>query len=1352
MNAWLRRLPAILLATAVAAAVFATEPASFTPDTQPEVYLAPGRALTEDVSAWRPSPNLGQPNLDIGLVPVELTTLGLRAMGMPPWLVTRVLRFALLSIAGLGAARLVGRLGGGLAARSTGAAVYVVNPYVVVSAATLPILQPYAFLPWLMLAILAAVRSPRSWYGPAGAALAFAAMGGQNAGVVAVFTLLAFPAVLGAAILRGGLRLREAAVITGRSAVLVIGVSLYWLVPAALAGRAGQTIAGGTESLAAIAATTSWHESLRLLGNWPLYGRSGERLFLPNAAALVTSPLVVVATFAVPVTAAFGALVGKLRFATTVGLASVAVALPVVVSAHPPGEAAPFGDAMAWAFEHVPGAIAFRTTIKAGGLVAVGLAVLIAVLADAVARWARENSAIGLLGAQLGIAVLVLATIPMWTGDLYRRAYDVPDYWFEASRWFEEEGDAGHRVWWLPGEHETVYRWGLRGPGSIANAISDRQVVSRTSVPNGSIFQTNLLAAIDSAVNTGDVPAGFLGTAARYLGAGHVLARNDTVWEESGAARPALVDRLLVADPGLRRVAEFGAPGRSTTPDGETVAPLLETERAMPPLRAYEVIEPRPTVWTGTVAGSLLVDGDGFALPAMHRAGLLQSTPPFRYLGGMSVEEVQRAVDAGARIVLTDTNRRRQFQTQRVDDNWSPVLPADAPLDDDTFAPLSLFDSDHQTVAVFDGDVVARATAWGPAFRLTAAAHPHLAIDGDPTTAWRVGGVVSPVGQRLTLDLASPRALDELTVFPVLDGTLQLSRIRVSTDAGDDVGVALPIGVDRVPVELSGTEVSRISITLTAVRGGGANTVGIREVAIPDTRADRRLRTPTTLATLGDQGLVVPPDTPIDVLLERAVVGSRVEETTFARELPMLPRRSYDGSVTARLHRTIADDVLDELFGWDGPVTATSSSRADGGSFGLRASAALDGKGDTAWIPGQGQVGEWIEVRMPPARRSSLVLDQLAQPGEAGATSISEVIVELNGVTELTSRVAPGRTTIDFAPQVVRRVRVTISDVSGPAGRVGLRELELQGASIPAPSAEDDLLGCHALLTVDGDEVGIRLEGTVRQALSGAGLRGELCEPLHVDGGTHRLRAMDGWLVDRVHLRARGLGASGSTVRPADAVRRASARVSADVTTDDRPTLVVAGEGWDPRWLGSLAGEDLGPPLLVNGSVVGWLVDSAGTHSLVATYGPQRWLVAAGLLSLAVLIVLAAAFVRLRRGREPVSPADETMLHLAPRATSVSTAHALLAPALGWLFDGAWGLAAGLAIGAVVLLVPERRHQLRTVGVVLLATLPVVVFLSGVPGRDELSPLFVFEARLAHHLAFAGVAAVLAGRSWRVRP
>jgi len=463
----------VLFGAVLLAVLLGTDWGQVAPDTRPELYLAPARTLLGALSSWRPDPYLGQPNFDTGTAPVALLVLALRALGADAWLAVRLWRALLLGVAAWGAVRLFHEVAGGgdaatgrrsnPAGRVAAAVLYVANPYVVVAGATNPVLLPYALAPWLLLALARAVREPRSWRWPAAFALAFFVSGGSNAGVVSLFMLLGVPCYLVYAVIALGRGWRELARPALRCLGLAALVSLYWLVPAVLAARSGASIAFDTEQPGDVGSVSSYAETLRLLGLWTLYGRAGDRLFLPNFAAYLTNPLVVLASFALPVAAVLGALVSRAR-ARALGAILLAVAVPVMVGLFPTDNPSPFGRLLNRAFAAVPGAIAFRTTNKAGALAALGITLLVAVgVAEVAGRrggWrptaSRQSS---LIAAIVALGVVAVAVLPAWTGGLNLERFRVPAYWRQAAADLNA-GPSTSRVLLLPGQVQADYTWG----------------------------------------------------------------------------------------------------------------------------------------------------------------------------------------------------------------------------------------------------------------------------------------------------------------------------------------------------------------------------------------------------------------------------------------------------------------------------------------------------------------------------------------------------------------------------------------------------------------------------------------------------------------------------------------------------------------------------------------------------------------------------------------------------------------------------------------------------------------------------------------------------------------------------
>ncbi|HEX8928569.1 MAG TPA: alpha-(1-_3)-arabinofuranosyltransferase family protein, partial [Actinomycetota bacterium] len=515
----------LLLGAAVLAVLLATDWGWVTPDTRPEVYLAPARTLFGALSAWRPDPYLGQPNFDTGTAPLALAVWALRSLGVSAWLAVRLWRALLLGVAAWGAVRLFHEVAGDAAAggrsnpagRIAVALLYVANPYVVVAGATNPILLPYALAPWLLLALTRAVREPRSWRWPAAFALAFFASGGTNAGVVSLFMLLGVPCYLLYCALVRQRRWGELLRPTLRCLGLAALVSLYWLVPAVLSASSGQSIAFNTEQPGDISSVSSYSETLRLLGLWTLYGRTGDRLFLPGFAGYLTNPLVVLASFALPVAAVLGALLSRAR-ARALAAILLAVAVPLMVGLYPTGDPSPFGRLLQRAFAQVPGAIAFRTTNKVGALAALAISLLIGLgVAELASRhdgWRPlASGARSLLAALLALAVVALAVLPAWTGGLALERFKLPGYWQRAAVDLNAEGSS-RRVLLLPGQVQADYTWGLQGPDDLPASLLDRPNALRSTVPNGSPEQSNFLAALDVPLASGAPDLGAVSTMA----------------------------------------------------------------------------------------------------------------------------------------------------------------------------------------------------------------------------------------------------------------------------------------------------------------------------------------------------------------------------------------------------------------------------------------------------------------------------------------------------------------------------------------------------------------------------------------------------------------------------------------------------------------------------------------------------------------------------------------------------------------------------------------------------------------------------------------------------------------------
>ncbi len=1241
----------VVFGAVVLAALLGTDWGWVTPDTRPELYLAPARTLASALSFWRPNPYLGQPNFDTGTAPVALAVLVLRSLGVDAWLAVRLWRALLLGVAAWGAVKLFHEVAGGgdaatgrrsnPAGRVAAAVLYVANPYVVVAGATNPILLPYALAPWLLLALARAVREPRSWRWPAAFALAFFVSGGTNAGVVSLFMLLGVPCYLIYALVALGRPWNELLRPTLRCLGLAALVSLYWLVPAVLAARSGASIAFDTEQPGDVGSVSSYAETLRLLGLWTLYGRAGDRLFLPNFAAYLTNPLVLLASYALPAAAALGALLSRAR-ARALGAILLAVAVPVMVGLFPTSSPSPFGRLLARAFAEVPGAIAFRTTNKAGALAALGITLLAAVGVAEVARrsaWrltaTRRSS---LIAAIVAMGVVAVAVLPALTGGMNLERFRVPAYWRQAAAALNA-GPSNSRVLLLPGQVQADYTWGWRGPDDLPASLLDRPSAVRATVPNGSPEQSNFLAAVDVPLAAGAPDPGGVSAMARYLGASQVLLRNDVNWQEAGGASPAELAAALGRDPGLRRDASYGRPGQGVVDPDRSGA-------ALPPLQRYAISGAVPILRAEPAAGTLLVDGDNFALPGLQRLGLLNGQPAFRLLGDVSGDDLALVLDDGAHVVLTDTNRRRTWRVPRAGQAYSPTMGAEDPIDPGT-PTLSLFgDPLRQSTAVFNGARSVTATSSGTVFGPVPSDKPAFAFDGDPATAWMTGDFGAAVGQSITLELAQPVEVSKLTLRPVLGGPVQIAGVRIELD-GRTVDADVP-AQRSVDVTFPPTTTSKVTVEITRTRGGpGLNPVGFWEIGVPRVQVSEGVSLAGRLRELvggldarARQRLAA---IPLDVVLARAQGDpSRLdddEERALDRNFWLPDARSLQLSGLARFGPGLADSQIDQLAGASGPVVASSSSRAFDG-IGLRASQALDGNSDTAWVPAGRGVGEWIDIRFPARTLSQVTVTQVVPRGLVGVDTATEAELSLDGGPPRKVSLRSGTSVLRFPKQRASGLRLTLTKVVGPGSQVRISGIDAGGARIPPVSGSSRLRGCVAMGTLDGRPLQVRLDGTLTQLSKGQSLPLRTCDgqPLKLGVSDHRIQTAPGWLVDLVDLASRPNGAAQAAGAPTGGQSQATApRVSVvsssasgtTLTTEaaQGPYYLVLGQGYDSRWQATIDGQPLGPPQVIDGYSVGWRISDRRAHRIAVRFGPQRWASASLAASLAGLVLVLALLV-----------------------------------------------------------------------------------------------------------------------------
>jgi len=1226
-----------LLAVVLVVVVFASDFGVLTPDTKPEIFLQPSQTAARFASAWLDTPNLGTSNYNTGIVPVAALFSLFELAGVPAWVIMRLWRIALLVTAAWGARLVVRELvagarigrggrglrGQGLALGESGLSVagvaaavaYAANPYVVVGGGTTPTLLPYALLPWLVLCWLRGFRAP-SWRWACAAALVLAAMSGLNAGVVPLLQLVVLVPVAVHALVVEGHRFAPVAWLVVRTGLVYAVLSAYWVVPAISALGVGTAIAEATESTPAINTVNSFPEVLRGLGMWTLYGADADGPFDPGRLSYVLGPVVILLTFAAPVLAGLGVRLSRSP-ARLFGATSVLVGALVMVGTFPNDDKTAWGRAVGAAIEDVPGLIAFRTTNKAGAVLELGLSVLVALAAAAVVPRLSNVTARWMAG-WTAAALVVGAVAPAMSGDLFWVRMDVPAYWDEAADAVNARpGDS--RVLMVPGTGVPGYSWGYTGPDEIGPSLFRRPFVFRSASPSGGEYAANLLAEVDRRLYQGTLPQGAVSTLAAYIGAGDVVGRYDVRGIGSTGAR---VEEQLAEDPGL-------APGEAFGP-----ADAAHGAQAPAVVRPVAGDLPRTAAAVRSSSGALVVDGAGTALPSLQSAGLLENRPGLLLAGALTDEQLAEALRDEARVVLTDSNGRREWSNNNPS-VAGPLLPGSVEPD----ATRALFSAGDQTVAVVRGTARVETRGQGLLFGPHAFGDVTQAFDGDRTTGWRFGNFGTGVGNAVVITPRNPLAMPAITLAPMQGGTSRITSVRLTAEVeGESVTKDVSFtewNTFPVTTEVSDRPVSRLTLEVTGVDGPGNSPVGFSEITVPGVTVDRAAALPTRLprrlATVAETAGVDLHDVPLDVVLRRSTGdadGLSTEEPRLEREFTLPDERRFEGSGTVRLSGGVSDAEIDEFAGLSDDVVAQSSSRVFGNPN-ARAAMAFDDEGgdpdlSSAWVPNEPVVGEWISLDFPQRRLSSFTFTQ------DSASWATKALVSVDDGEPIEVSLEQGTSRIALPDTVeAKRVRILLTERTG-VGFVRVTDIGLpRKDTTPKPPG-----GCVQVGTVDGRPLEADLREGFPYLLDGQAVPFEACGAgLTLGEGRHRLSGIPALAIDDLRLSSAGTPPAQSVSPTFEVVRHGSSSIDLRLTSGCSPCLVSSGQSFDERWTASVRGKDLGAPLVVDGFAAGWRVNAAPGDVVSISFGPSRVALVAWLVSgVALLACLAVLLLGSRQG------------------------------------------------------------------------------------------------------------------------
>lgn len=1292
-----------------------TQPGVVSDDTKTYLYLNPGLLLRRAPSMWDPSVALGTvTHQNIGyLLPMGPFFWVFSALHVPIWVAQRLWVGSILFAAAAGVlylCRVVGLRGPGRVVAALG---YGLSPYVMQYVGRISvILLPFAGLGWLLAFGILACRH-RGWTYPALFALVVTLVSGINASsivYVGVAPLLYIPY---AVVVRRELTARQAWGVVARIGLLSIGCSLWWIAALSVEGLYGVDILKYTESVQATSSASSASEVVRGLGYWYFYGGDRIGLWTQSSVQLTTRSWLLGLTYVMPVGAFLAAALVRFRDRAFFVLL-VAVGLLLSVGAHPFASPTPLGALDKAFMTHTTVGLALRSTDRATPVVLLGLAVL---LGSGVAAAVSRFRGVGLAAGTLVGCLVVVANAPLLAGDSvipqFSQPARLPSYVERAAAYLNSV-EPGTRVYALPGNNFAAYRFGDT-VDPIWPALLDRPFATHEQFIQGSMPTANLFYALDNPLQQGTFDTAALAPIARLMSAGDVLVQYDQQYERYDTPRPSLLEHLFATvPPGLGQPISFGAPSSNVSTLAMLDETYFDTPPATPhaPITIYPVANPRPVFRAEPISDPLILAGDNVGLVEAADAGLLQANPTILFTGTLDTNGAlaDRLVGHPAQLVLTDTNRKQAFEWNSLAENTGYTetageRPTAFVANDPGFDLFAGAGTASRTTSVLTGVTSVTASAYGTAFTLRSEFRPANAIDHDLATAWATEGTAETpaVGQWWQVNLRHAVSADSVTLTqpqPARNAawlTNQwVTEATLSFDGGRPVTVALGpesrgAHGETVVFPRRSFRSLRVRIDRTNLSNGspppvGSSLVGFSEIGVGNLHTTQIVSAPTDLLDRFGAGSLADRLTILFMRDRVAPVPPRSDpEPTLIRQFRLPTARTFSLAGFAHLSALAPDPTIDAVLGRTNPVvvSATSSSRMPGNTS-ATASATLDGKARTTWMPGlgtQADVGSWLAYRFD----RSVTVDQmrLQIASDAEHSIPTSVLVSAGGVSRLvrlghiaTTPRAGSLTTVNVSfpavsgtelrvsfPHVAVRDTLSYETSLQTALPIGIAGVGIPGVPAEHLAAEVPSQCRSDLLRVDGRPVWLAVSGSAAAAEVGSALHVALCGPdrsgLRLGPGEHLLQAANGATtglnLDLLALdSAPGGGAApgppatqlvapavaggppgtraGGTSAPVVRVLSQSAtEIRLAVSNAHAPFVLVAGESLNKGWQAFAGGTGLGAPVLVDGFANGWIVDAkqlaavgkGGSFDVTIRYGPQREVdLALGISATAVLACL----------------------------------------------------------------------------------------------------------------------------------
>jgi len=1293
----------LLVGSVALTLTFAQSPGQISPDTKLDLTANPLRFLARATNLWNSDLPFGQAqNQAYGyLFPHGAFFLAGHVLGVPGWITQRVWWALLLTVGFWGLLRVAETLGiGSPTSRMVGAVAFALSPRVLstigsISSETLPMmLAPWVLLPTILALRGVSGRSVRTLAAQAG--LAVALMGAVNA----IATLAAcLPAVIWWACHRPN---RLWWRYTAWWVLALVLAMLWWVVALVLLRAISPPFLDFIESSGVTTQWSSLVEMLRGTDGWTPFvaptATAGSPLVTGSAAILGTC-LVAAAGLAGLTTRempARGRLVAMLLIGVVLMAAGYSGGLgspvAVQVQAFLDGSGAPL-----------------RNVHKLGPVIRIPVVLGVAQLLGRIPLpgWGAGNAPVSVwlrafahperdkrvAAGVVVLTALAVSTSLAWTGRLAPPGTfaAIPQYWHEAADWLGEH-DTGTpvpgRALVVPGAPFATQMWGTSHDEPL-QVLGSAPWGVRDSIPLTPPQTIRALDSVQRLFAAGRPSAGLADTLARQ-GISYLVLRNDLDPDSSRSARPILVHRAIEGSPGLRRVAQFGAPVGPGT-----LAGFVADSGMRPRYPAIEIYRVGPLDdWVADPAAPYFADIDQLPRVDGGPEALLRLDERRRLLGHSGLGPVLMSADARSAglpapvVTATDTPVARETDYGRVDEHSSaigavgdarhtsnrvpdyPVPGADTVLGSWTGGRITVSSSSSDSTAMPD---------------VAPAASPAAAIDGDPATAWVSNALQSAVGQWLQVDFDHPVTNAAITITPSATAVgAQVRRILIETatgsttlkfdEAGKPLSAALPYGeTPWVRITAAGTDdgsagvqfgVTDLSITQYDA-SGFAHPVDLRHTAL--------VPGPPPGSSIAGWDLG-------SELLGRPGCAQAPDGMRCAASMALTPEEPVNFSRTLTVPKPVPVTPLVWVRPRQGPkladlIAEPNTTRASGDSDPLdilgSAYAATDGDPATAWTAPQRVVqhktAPTLTLALPRPTEVAglrLVLSRSTLPAHPTVAAVN-----LGDGPQVREVKSGEPQTLSLKPRVTDTVTVSLLDWEDIIDRnalgfdqlkpPGLAEVAALGADgnpiAPADAARNRrreiTMDCDhgPVIAVAGRFVHTSIRTTVGALLDGKPIPAQACDrnPVALPAGQEELLISPGaaFVVDGAQLLTPDVAElpPASTPPPTPAATGAWGPSRREVRAPASATsrVLVIPESINPGWVARTGTGARLTPVAVNGWQQGFVVPAGGPGTITLTFASNSLYRAGLAVGLSLLPLLALlAFWRGRQRRPDDAPAQ----------------------------------------------------------------------------------------------------------------